>query len=674
MAKASKSAATKLIGDPNRPASEILTDQNQIQELLKKIVWPSHEPIQFYRYRGTATPADEEKYVKFHTLENIEAMHKLGCLMPKRFHLLKGFGLIHERSEIDKTIQCAKWLHERGMKISIYIGGTLFTSYFFKEVPEAINWRRMDQDHQPVTYSNYQLSRHFPCLNHPDYRAYVKKALDVAVDEVKTDEIFFDNQILRHEPRSCRCNYCIAHLRKMVAEKYTPAERLQRYGFEEVPDLLPPVFSQANKPWRLNAITYTTIQDWIDHRCSTVFEFYKEMNEYVKAKNPATVVGMNIKGVHGSNRAFDNGIDHNLWNKVSDFTCLDSGQAHSGVEGKAVVTEIRAFKASHANKMTFNHGAGHDSAVAEFQVFTYRRKVEGYGWLGSMEEVQSYSPMCQWFRLNQKLFVDRKPLNEVMVVRASSSTNYNSQTVHENLYPAEQALIVNRVPWGLLFDCNIKEPDAWNGAKVILLAEQQALSDDWLDAIEAFCKKGGGVVATGGTANYNGWYRKRTPRHGLDRFLGHAPTGVEERVQVGKGRFAYLPKLDVPYKWNNSDWDSIGGSRILPVGNWPELQAAIHWANGGLLSVETAGPETVTMGAIHGANADELYLHYINYADKPTGFLHASVALPAGKTGASIAVKYPENAGVPTVETRAGRVWFSIPASGAYSCVQVNFK
>lgn len=670
MAKAQKLAT---IGDPNRPASEILTDQNKIQELLKQIVWPSHEPIQFYRYRGTATPADEEKYTQFHKLENIERIHQLGCQLPKRFHLLKGFGLKFERSEIDKTIQCAKWMHERGMRISIYIGGTMFTSYFFKEVPEAIKWRRIDQDHQPVTYAGYQLSRHFPCLNHPDYRAYVKKALDVAVDEVHADEIFFDNQILRHEPRSCRCDYCIAHLRKMVAKKYSPDERLRRYGFKEAPDLLPPSFSQANKPWRLDAITYPAIQDWIDHRCSTVFEFYQEMNEHVKAKSPSTVVGMNIKGVHGSNRAFNNGIDHNLWNKVSDFTCLDSGQADSGMKGKALVSEIRAFKASHANKMTFTHGANTDRAVAEYQVFTYRRKIEGFGWMGSMEEAQNYGQMAQWFRLNQKLFVNRKPLHDVLAVRASSSTNYNCATVHENLYPAEQTLIVNRVAWGTLFDCNIKEPDAWEGARVILLAEQQALSDAWLDALEAFVKKGGGVVATGGTAKADDWYRGRTPGHGLARFLGHAPGKAEERVAVGKGRFVYLPKLDVSYKWNIEDWDEIGGSRILPVNNTPELLAALRWAAGGPLTIETEGPESVTMGAIHGANANELTLHYINYAETATGFLNGSIALPAGKTSAKITQLFPENAPAVSATTVAGRALFTVPVPVTYTCLKVEF-
>ncbi|MGH7143270.1 MAG: hypothetical protein ACREJ2_03960 [Planctomycetota bacterium] len=662
-----------LIGDPNRPAAEILSDPAEIQALLAQIAWPSHEPIQFLRYRGTASPADEERYRQFHTVENLERLHRLGCRIPSRFHLHKGFGLQHERPEIEKTIACAKWLHAHDMKISIYIGGTIFTSFFVKERPAALSWRRVDQDGQPVTYAGYQLSRHCPCLNHPDYRAYVKEVLDVALHEVAADEIFFDNQILRYEPRSCRCEHCIAHLRKMVAEKYTPEERERRYGFQEPPDLLPPIFSQANKPWRMDEIHYPAIQDWIDHRCSTVFEFYAEMRDYVKARRPATVVGMNIKGIHGHNRAFDHGIDHNLWNAVSDFTCLDSGQAHSQMKGPALISEIRTFKGSHANKMNVSHGADTDLAIAEHQVFGYRRFVDGFGWLGHMEEARVYSPLCQWFRRNQALFVGRRHRFDLLSVRASSSTNYNCATVHENLYPAEQALIVNKIPWSILFDCNIDEADAWQGARVVLLAEQQALSDRWLDRLERFVREGGGVVATGGTAQADGWYRPRTPGHGLARFLGHAPGKTEQRATLGKGRFVYLPKLNVPYQWNFADWDEIGGARILPIGNWTELHAAIRFAAGGALRVETDGPESVTFNAIDGANADELTLHYINYAPAAAGHLDISVALPTGQTKATVEALYPDTAAAPQTTVQNGRLHFSWPVPDVYTCLQVRF-
>jgi len=250
-------------------------------------------------------------------------MHGLGLFMPKRTEFFKGIGMARERPQFEQIARYARELHRRGMMISVYVGGTMFTEYFFKEVPEARAWARCDQDGQPVTYGGYQLNRWFPCLNHPGYRAYMKKVLDVAVDEIQADEIFFDNQILRHEPRSCRCDYCVQHLRANIRRTYTPAQCAERYGLAEYPDSVPPIWSQSCKPWRLDRVQCPNIQDWIDHRIATVCEFYADMAGHVKARRPATAVGMNIKGVHGHNRAFDHGICHGAFADLLDFSCID---------------------------------------------------------------------------------------------------------------------------------------------------------------------------------------------------------------------------------------------------------------------------------------------------------------------------------------------------------------
>ena len=344
----------------------VLTDPAEIRRLLEKVVWPSHEPIQFLRRRGSASPSDEARYVRFHSPQSLQAIHDLGIRLPKRFHLFKGFGLEHERPEIDKTVECAKWLHARGMKISVYVGGTMFSDTFSEEVPEAVNWMRLDQDRQPVTYSGYQLWRYFPCLNNPDYLEYTRRVLDVAVDEVEADEIFFDNQILRHEPRSCRCGHCVRHFRDYVAKTYTHQELERRYGFPKVGLLNPPVWSQANQAMMYDEAKQPDIQDWIAHRAHTVADFYKTMADYVHAKRPETVVGLNIKGVYAHNRAFDNGVDHDLLAGKTglQFSCLDSGQAHPKMLGSSRVSEIRTFKAANALKLPFEVGEWSDLGLS----------------------------------------------------------------------------------------------------------------------------------------------------------------------------------------------------------------------------------------------------------------------------------------------------------------------
>ena len=128
-------------------------------------------------------------------------------------------------------------------------------------------------------------------------------------------------------------------------------------------------------------------------------------------------------------------------------------------------------------------------------------------------------------------------------MRSEPSTDYNCSKVHEQLIPFEQSLIVEKRPWGIIFDKNIGDIDRY---RIIALPEIQAISDEWLDALDAFMKKGGGVIATGRAAMYDDWYRPRDPQHGLERWLGHRPEGRYEVVGVGKGKLVYVPEWEVP--------------------------------------------------------------------------------------------------------------------------------
>ena len=267
-----------LRGDPDRPFPE---DWRKLAELHADIIPPTNEPLWFYRNRGTCSPAQLYRMENFQNVDNVEKMAALGLHMPQRTFFFKGLGIERERPYFDKVVRYAAELHKRGILVSVYVGGTLFTDYFFKEVPEARGWCRRDMDGHPVTYGDHQLMRWFACLNHPGYRAYLKRVLDVAVQEVEADEIFFDNQILRQEPRSCRCEYCVAHVRQLVRNRYTLDDCLERYGVAEYPDIEPPIFSQACKPWRMDRVQRPQIQDWIDHRVATVVEFYQDMAGHI---------------------------------------------------------------------------------------------------------------------------------------------------------------------------------------------------------------------------------------------------------------------------------------------------------------------------------------------------------------------------------------------------------
>jgi hypothetical protein len=659
-----------LRGDPDRPFPK---DWKAIAELEKSFIGTTHEPLWFYRNRGGSTPHMIKLASTYQSPENIDILEKMGITFMTRAHFFKGAGLVRERKSIEKTIAYAKELHKRGIRISVYIGGTMFTDYFFKEVPDAINWARRDQDNQPVTYGGYQLQRWFPCLNNPNYRAYVKKVLDVAVDEVDADEIFFDNQILRHEPRSCRCNFCIAKLREMIKRKYTLDECEERYGFREYPDVMPPQFSQANKPWRYDAIKTPQVQDWIDSRVESVLDFYRDMASYVKSKKTDCTVGMNIKGIHGHNGAFNHGISHGLMADVIDWSCIDGYQP--GVKNGAIVTEMRFLKQSHSSHISVVDNGGGELGLVEQQVCNYRKKIEGHGWLGDMEDIAPSSPLTQFLRGNQRLYFEREHLHDVAVLRSEPSTNYNCAKVHEQLMAFEQTLAIEKIPWGIIFD---KQIDQLSKYRILALPEIQALSGRWLDALDSFLRAGGGVLASGKAAQCDHWYRERESKDGLARWLGQVPGKQYLKANVGAGRIVYVPEWDVATRWDISDWFMIWGANVLPVKDRALFQRAIEDAAGERpLSHRITGNDQVLVEGIFAK--DGVDLHFMNYIpENTTPVMTVKVPLPQGKRGAEVWLTDPH-----TPEHKrwkvdsnvsGGSVEFSMYTPKVYGLAQVTFK
>ncbi len=655
----------------NDPARPFPTDLSAIQETAKSVLWPTHEPTWFYRNRGTASERDIRRSEGYQSEENVERMAATGIQIPDRAHFFKGAGLTYERSSIEKTIQYAERARAHGLLVSVYVGGTMFTDYFFKEVPEAIEWARKDQDGQPVTYSGYQLQRWFPCLRNPGYRAYVKRVLDVAVQEVKADEIFFDNQILRHEPRSCRCKHCVAHLREMVRAKYTPEQCLIRYGFAEHPDVMPPVWSQANKPWRMDRIVLPQMQDWIDHRITSVVEFYAEMANYVKKQSPTTAVGMNIKGIHGNNRAFDNGICHGAFTDILDFTCIDGYSP--GVKGGQVVSEVRLWKSSHVTHIGVVDEPHDEMAAVESQVYGYRKKIEGHGWIGGIGDCMAFTPVTQFLRANQALYHEREHLHDIAVFRSEPSTNYNCAKVHEQLIAFEQTLAVEKLPWGIIFN---KQIDQLSKYRIVALPEIQAIPDAWIDALDAFMRAGGGVIVSGKAVQFNEWYRPREWSRGLGKWMKE-PSDKYVKSPVGNGCLVYVPTWDVLTAWNISDWFAISGEALAPVKNRKVFLKAIADAAGEQpLSHHVTGNDHVFVEAIRASRGVDL--HFINYnAANVKPRMTATVALPAGCKKARVTLTDPHQDHPVAKEiksaVRNGTLTFSVSTPKLYGVAQVEY-
>ncbi len=135
------------------------------REIAKSVIWPSHEPLMFSLRRGGHSEDLPDIYERQHAPGNLQDMARAGVRFG-RLHFYKGMGLQMEAEEMAKSLRMAGIMHDLGMKVSLYVAGTMFAEVFYEEVPEARNWEQRDQNGRWVPYGA-QTFRHYPCPNEP---------------------------------------------------------------------------------------------------------------------------------------------------------------------------------------------------------------------------------------------------------------------------------------------------------------------------------------------------------------------------------------------------------------------------------------------------------------------------------------------------------------------------
>ncbi len=106
------------------------------KQLAREVVWTTHEPPEFLQRRGDHFDDEAAHYAQMYTAENLQRMADAGVRWG-RLYFYKGFGLEYERANMEKTKAAAAIMHKLGMKVALYMAGTMFTETLYHELPEA---------------------------------------------------------------------------------------------------------------------------------------------------------------------------------------------------------------------------------------------------------------------------------------------------------------------------------------------------------------------------------------------------------------------------------------------------------------------------------------------------------------------------------------------------------
>jgi hypothetical protein len=261
--------------------------------------------------------------------------------------------------------------------------------------------------------------------------------------------------------------------------------------------------------------------------------------------------------------------------------------------------------------------------------FGYESPVTGYAGSPWMAARSGTTPILEFYRhYFKRFYTGTRTVADVAVLRNWPSMAYSINAAYVPATLMEQVLIQHKIPFDLLFDEELTNLDRYQS---VILAGQECVADDQAKLLLDYVRRGGTLVITDNTAEYNGWREKRR----VNPFLPVAPKpaaageGWTARGE-GKGRIVYIKQIvpDVKLEKGQVGADnpepgpaSLQTPKMSPPQwllpkNHQEICDAIvtNLPNG--LSLTGAAPLTTVTELIARPETRETLVHFVNF-DRP---------------------------------------------------------
>jgi len=607
--------------------------------------------------------------------------------------LVKGFGLQTEADDIEAARKFVELAHRHGLKVGGYVGASLMYETLSQEIPESREWRQVDEEGRPVYYGSGgdQTFRYMACGNNPGYKAFIQKVVRLGIQDLKMDLIHVDQVRWEAEPRSCRCKYCEQEFRKFLRNKYHDPQLKLRLGFTRLDGIIPPPMGGIDEI-RITELRNPLMQEWADFRAANLAQRWGELANYIHQLNPEAALLGNPSMFLSSNVGFIHGVDPSRLFQHGDFIWTEEPNLAEWTADGRLVSKIRSLKAVRAmGKTAVVWQSAKQPTEWQGTPETWKAPVElrlaeliAYGdmCLGSFRDPADMTPPARryinFFHAQKAALRDTEPVADVAILRSFASNEYNPSRSTFSTILFEQSLIQGKVPFAIIYDRHLQDLSKY---KVLVLADQDALSDGQLKDIRAFVEKGGGLVATEETSLLTEWRRHRMKFGLADLFGFEEPPGkgtATVRRPYGKGRVAYIPRIEaaVPappvqmhYTVANKYWK-------LPK-NHSELLQSVKWAAGGELTAEVEAPDWVTIELARQRGTGFWLLHLLNFnTTKPVENIGVTMRMPAGMQLREAFVETPDGGGrqLLPVATQGQTVTFRVPRLKVYEVVLLRLE
>jgi len=651
----------------------------------------SMEPLTFYQRRGGSPVNIAEKWNAERSEAAVRQLRDIGVnLVIVNLH--KGAGLIAEHDDIEATRRLVGIAHRHGLKVGGYVGASMLYETMYVENPAARDWRQIDEYGRPIYYTADQTFRHMACRNNPGYQAFVQKILHLGVVDLKLDLIHFDQLMWWPEPLSCHCRHCAGQFREYLKERYQPPLGKERFGYSFFNGVTPPPYNlPAGAPVRFSELRNPLMQEWARFRAWSLSKRYGEYDRYIHKLNPDAVLIGNPTMNIDSNVGFMYGVDLQQLLEHGDAIWSEEPNLASWTDDGVLVSKIRSYKAARTmGKPLFRWQGSPVPYIFKEPVELRLAEAIAYndnnlgvvagGDVGGNVLPANIKRFVDFFREHSGNLTDTRSTGDVAVLRSFSSIEFNPAKSNFSTVLFEQTLIQAKIPFSIIFDRHLRQLSRF---KVIVLANQDALSDEQLEQIRRFVTNGGGVVATENTAMLTDWRRPRM-RPGIADLLGldSSATEMPERRTVqhrfGTGRVVYVPQIQQATQPPTPEMSCFIPNRLwkLPR-NYADLVSAVRWAADDRLTVSVDAPLHVTMELAHQQSTNTFLLHLVNFNMKTrVSDVLVRFRVPAGFHLEDVSVESPDWDGKQRVpfKTQDDVATLTVPQLQVYDLVLLKLR
>ncbi|MFH0796763.1 MAG: hypothetical protein V2A65_06870 [Candidatus Omnitrophota bacterium] len=480
------------------------------------------EPLAWRRHTGLSTTWAEEEYAFEHSQAFLDDIKRLGCNV-----VIIPFDCGHGKEIFDEECRRSKLFaamaHESGLKVGTYfrMDNVWPDTLSEEELVELGGGFQRDAEGSYVhLFGSSSLN---PCYHHDGPVKRLKRSVERAIKDIKTDILHLDGMIIGNYEGTvpgmvpCRCQKCTDDFHAFLFERYGRDREIawERFGHPFLDKVTPP---SGAPPFDSGPINPEWCE-WVAFRCNWTTRILSEIALWTKEMNPEVMIEINnaLPAVR-ENAALALGCDVIGTGYYTDANWSEDGFPPRVYPDGIITQRVRQFKLCRAaNQFALSYMAEENERLLRQNLaHTAAFNSGNIGCIGFPPHMNfsnrynvHFDVKCrfmEWLNAHREYFRDTVSAARIALWRPRENMAVSGKLAYAAAMRMEQLLIETRRGFDIVFE---ESPKTLQRYDLLILPNVECMSLRQIEEIFGFIEKGGSVLIGQDTGTFDLWHRRR---------------------------------------------------------------------------------------------------------------------------------------------------------------------